>query len=69
VAAVRRGCVELLAELEARLDFDEDLPQLDQQRLQQQVGGGRWLAAHARCRQLQPRAVAGTLARAPRRQG
>lgn len=39
VAAMRRKCLNLLAELEARLDFDEDLPPLDQQQLRDDIEG------------------------------
>ncbi|KAJ9521765.1 hypothetical protein QJQ45_015315 [Haematococcus lacustris] len=39
VARLRRDALALLAEVEARIDFDEDLPALDTQRLQQQVEG------------------------------
>ena len=37
VASMRDECLHLLAELEARLDFDEDMPSMDLQRLRAQV--------------------------------
>lgn len=37
VGSMRHACLALLAELEARLDFDEDLPAADNGRLRQQV--------------------------------
>lgn len=36
---MRAGVLALLAELEARLDFDEDLPAMDEQRLRDAVTG------------------------------
>ncbi|GAX77543.1 hypothetical protein CEUSTIGMA_g4987.t1 [Chlamydomonas eustigma] len=37
VSTMRLQCLQLLAELEARLDFDEDMPDMDMQRLKQSV--------------------------------
>ena len=37
VSDMRSRCLELLAELEARLDFDEDMPSMDLERLKGQV--------------------------------
>eukprot|EP00798_Chlamydomonas_sp_ICE-L_P001846 gene1846-33265_t len=37
VASIRNSCVDLCAQLEARLDFDEDLPAMDQQGLKDSV--------------------------------
>lgn len=37
VRDIREGVMDLLVELEARLDFDEDLPPMDQEGLQQDV--------------------------------
>lgn len=37
IAAMRTDTLELLAELEARIDFDEDLPELNMGRLEQRI--------------------------------
>lgn len=39
VATLRRDVLEILAELEARLDFDEDLPPMNVQELIQDITG------------------------------
>jgi MnmE helical domain len=40
VSAIRSDALAVLAELEARIDFDEDMPALDAGRLQVQAGAG-----------------------------
>jgi tRNA modification GTPase len=37
IRALRSGCVDLLAEIEARLDFAEELPELDTSSVQRQL--------------------------------
>ena len=39
MVALRAACVELLAEMEARLDFAEELPELDTDSIQAQIVG------------------------------